>query len=92
MLRPVFIAAFAIIATATSALAVCPTQPDGAESRYVENGQSRALCLQQELNDASERRRDETRYQDLLNSTQRNAIQRRFDMLPPIGNRDRPNF
>lgn len=92
MLKPITIAAFAVMAAATPAFAVCPTQPDGVESRYVENGQSRSLCLNQELNDSSERLRDETRYQDLLNSVQRNAIQRRFDMLPPVGNFGRPDF
>lgn len=80
-------AAAAFLALVTPAFAVCPTQPDGPDSRYVENGQTRALCLNEELKDSSTRLRDESRYQDLLNSVQRNNIQRRFDLLPPI----RPN-
>ena len=41
-----------VLLSASTAQAACVLRPDGADSRYVENGAAYALCLQRELADA----------------------------------------
>ena len=52
-----FLAAFAVMAlTSGAAQAYCPSVPDDAGSRYVENGLARSVCLQDELDYETRRR------------------------------------
>ena len=66
------------------ALAYCPSQPDSADSRYVEKMQQRALCLNRQLADQTKAQTQGTQFDALSDSVQDSAIQRRFDMLPPV--------
>ena len=73
-----------LLAMATPAYAYCPSQPDGPDSSYVQNGQSRALCLNKQLTDSSSDLNDNARWNNLVTSVQRGEIQRRFDTLPRV--------
>jgi hypothetical protein len=45
------IAAMLLVAAPVSAMADCPSSPDGPETGYVVNTTARAVCLQHELSD-----------------------------------------
>ena len=74
----------ALLGATVSALADCPSLPDGPESYNVANGQQRALCLQEQVHDNTVDRNTQTRLNSLRTSMDQLQIQRRFDNLPPI--------
>lgn len=78
-------AALAFAALAAPAYAYCPGAPDGPDSRYVQNGQSRSLCLNKQLTDSTNNLGNEAKWNNLDTTVQRNEIQRRFDSLPRVG-------
>ncbi len=82
------LAILALLGTALPALAACPSLPDGPDSYNVANGQQRALCLQQQLNDSTTNRNNQTQFEGLKSTIQQQQIQRRFDNLPRVGSPD----
>jgi len=66
-----------------SASAACTSVPDGPQSRYVENGERRIVCLNNELLDRNRQVTLDTRLKSLSNQIQRLELQNRFDKLPP---------
>lgn len=65
-----------------AASARCIAQPDGPQSRYVENGERRIICLNDELAATSRQIELKARIDSLSTQIQRIELQNRFDALP----------
>jgi hypothetical protein len=83
MKRLIWVLGCLLLATSQT-FAYCPSRPDGAESRYVENARERVLCLNEQLTDATEGLHQSSQFDALSDRVNNNAIERRFDLLPPV--------
>jgi hypothetical protein len=76
------VAALAVVgATASPALALCVSYPDGASTNYVENSTAQTICLQQELAGDTRDAANRVRIEAELDYIQRQMQQQRLLLI-----------
>jgi hypothetical protein len=90
ILRMTGLAIIGLLAIAGPAQAYCPVVPAQTDAEAAENARQRIICLNQQIDDTTKAIGQASQYQGLSDMVQRNEIQRRFDMLPPV--RTNPQF
>jgi len=84
MVRIAGLAMIGLLAFAAPAQAYCPTLPANTEQEAAENDRQRMLCLSQQIDTTARTLEQNAQINSLTTTIQRNSIQRRFDMLPPV--------
>ena len=69
-----------LLAGTVPASALCVSVPDDQSSAYVRNGLKQTICLDNELNAATQQRKLETELRTTLDRLERQSIQQKFDV------------
>ncbi len=75
----VFLVPLFLIAATSTASAYCVSIPDDTGSRYVRNGLSHSICLEDDLSRSTERKNFETDTQTSINQIQREILRQRLE-------------
>lgn len=82
MIRLIIVTGFLALAGGGTVLAACPTSVPGTSNEAIRANEQRILCLQEEIDERTQRRQYELQLRANENAIQSFQLQRRFDNLP----------